>query len=232
MTASPLRFFFTVCRPSATVWLVASSVLAYGGYVGWLSADSFGQVLAITVFLQAFAASTGWRTPLRCGQFDPLLVTAARTWRVAAAHWFVSVAPGLAVWMALGVMQFVFRPSTVPLAARPSLLVLFVYVSTVVWALSTWVGRFGGALLWLTALFCLNVTGSLAWFRVAFIPDPSTLADTGRTLVATLVVPMVLAIEPSAVGLNLLLLVCAATVAVWLAGAAAIRAFDAVLVRP
>ena len=71
MTPAPFRFLVVGAGPSAVTWLVAAAVIAYGVYVARLTPDVFGQVLAVALFLQLFAASTGYRAPLGWEGLDP-----------------------------------------------------------------------------------------------------------------------------------------------------------------
>ncbi len=231
MTPSAGRFMLVVCGPPAGTWFVAALLVVYGVYIERRTPDFFGQVLAITMFLQLFAASTGFRTPLRRGHFDPLLVQSPNRWRVAAAHWIVSIGPGAMVWIALAAIEFAGNPRRTPVGVAPAVLVMFVYVSTVVWAVSAIVGRLSGAVIWVVMLVVLNLSGSMGWFQVSFIGRPATLGDTARSIASVLVVPVSLAIEPRAVGVKMLALVSAAAALVWVAAAASMQRCDAPLVQ-
>ena len=228
MMPTATRFMFEVCGPSRVAWVVAAAVIAYGVCIERLTPSFFGQVLAVTMVLQLFAASTGYRWRLRRGHFDPLLVRANRC-HIAAAHWLVSIAPGAVVWTLLTAIETAGTPNHWPDAARPAVLVLFVYVSTVTWALSTVIGRFGGAVAWLATLIALNVSGAIGWFRVSFVGRPESIGDTARSIASALVVPVSLIVDPGGVSVTILALMSAATAIAWSAAAVCLRQMDAVV---
>lgn len=232
MSPSPIRFLVVVAGPSAVTWLVGLAVIVYGVYIARLTPDVYGQVLAIALFLQLFAASTGFRAPLGAGHFDALLVGSPNRWKVAAAHWAVSIGPGALVWVVLAVIELVANPRHMPGAVAPAAVVLLAYASTVVWAISVVAGRLAGALIWLALLFALNASGSMAWFHLAFVPKPDTLAGLARSTASVLVVPVSLVLDPGAVGFGVLALVTLAAALAWLAGATAILRAEAALAQP
>ena len=223
------RFMLTVCGPSALTYVVAAAIIAYAVCIARLTPAFFGQVLAVAMVLQLFAASTGYRWRLRRGHFDPLLVRTSNRWHIAVAHWLVSIAPGAVVWTMLTAIEAAGTPNQWPQAARPAVLILFVYVSTVTWALSTVIGRFGGAVAWLATLIALNVSGAIGWFRVSFIGQPDSLGDTARSIASALVVPVSLIVDPEGVSFTILALMSVATAIAWGAGAVFLRQSDAVV---
>ena len=229
MMPAATRFMLTVCGPSALTYVVAAAIIAYAVCIARLTPAFFGQVLAVAMVLQLFAASTGYRWRLRRGHFDPLLVRTSNRWHIAVAHWLVSIAPGAVVWTMLTAIEAAGTPNQWPEAARPAVLILFVYVSTVTWALSTVIGRFGGAVAWLATLIALNVSGAIGWFRVSFIGQPDSLGDTARSIASALVVPVSLIVDPEGVSFTILALMSVATAVAWGAGAVFLRQGDAVV---
>ena len=229
MTPTPTRFMLAVCGPSGPAYVVAAVIIAYAMCIARLTPAFFGQVLAVAMVLQLFAASTGYRWRLRRGHFDPLLVRTSNRWHIAVAHWLVSIAPGAAVWTGLTAIEAVAIPNHWPEAARPAVLILFVYVSTMTWALSAVTGRFGGAVAWLATLIALNVSGAIGWFRVSFIGQPDSLGDTARSIASALVVPVSLIVDPEGVSFTILALMSAATAIAWGAGAVFLQQWDAVV---
>lgn len=232
MRPSPIRFLFVVAGPSWGTWTVAAVLVGYGAYLEWLAPAAFGQVLAIAIFLQLFAASTGFRARLRSGHFDPLLVAWPSRWKVAGAHWMVSNAAGWVVWLVLATVELFGHPRQLPSTLVPATVVLLVYTSTVGWALSAVFGRLSGALIWLTTIFALNVMGTLATLRASFIAHPTSAGDMARSILTALAVPPFLVIDPGGVSGAMLTLMGAATALAWILGASAIRLSEAALVQP
>jgi hypothetical protein len=231
MMPSVLRFMFLVAGPPLSSWIVAGAVVVFGGYIAWLGSDAFYQTAPIALLLQLFAASTGYRAKLRHGHFDPLLVAAPNRWEVAAAHWLVSIGLGAAVWIGLLLIDLVAHPHQLPTAMQPAVIVLFLYLSTVAWAISVVVGRMGGALIWLALLVALTGSSALQSLRISFIPNPSTPADLARSIESVLIVPAFLLIDPARVSLTMVALVGMAALAAWVGGALAIRTLEAALVQ-
>ena len=78
---SPLRCFWTICRPPAAAWLAAASLFAWGAHVAAKRPKDFHEIVALAMLGQMLAASTGFRDRLVRGHFDPVL--AGRRSRVA-----------------------------------------------------------------------------------------------------------------------------------------------------
>ena len=232
MTPSLLRFTWLLVGPNALMCTVAVLVVGFGAYLAWLGgAAQVDQGLAIALFLQLFGASTGYRGRLRAGHFDPILVQRPGPCRLAAAHWIVSVAPGIAAWIALGLVALIAGASPLPTALTPAGLTLVVYASTISWTIAVAAGRLSGALVWIGALMALAATRQLTALRVGFEAHPETMGDWLRTVRSTLVVPAFLMMDARDVGVAVVAPIAIAAAAAWAIGAAMIRAFDARLER-
>jgi hypothetical protein len=232
MTPSLVGYLWLVVGPSRWMCAIGALVIGFAVYLVWLGgARQVDQVAAIAMFLQLFAASTGYRGQLRAGHFDPILVQRPGPWRLAAVHWSISVGLGLAVWTTLGIIALVAGSSQTPMALTPAGISMIVYISTVSWAIGLAAGRSSGAIAWLALLLALIGAQQFAALRVGFVARPESVRDWFWTLRSALVVPPFLLIDPQAVSLPVAGSVLAAAAAAWLGGAALIRAFDATLER-
>ena len=145
-----VRFFAVVAPTPPLMWpamlgagLVAASLIIVG-------VDQTGGVLTPLLLLQAFAASSGFMVPARRGHYDLLLTAGYGRVRIAAAHWSVSVLPGLAVWMAVAAVDLGAEGAAGVL--RGGTAIAFALVSTVPWAATVALPRFTAAIAWLLLL--------------------------------------------------------------------------------
>ena len=230
MTSSIVSYMWLIAGPPRWMWTIAAAVLAFAVYLAWLGgARQVDQAVAIALFLQLFAASSGFRVRLRAGHFDPVLVLRPSASLLATVHWSVSVGLGLAVWVALGLIGLGSGAVQTPLALTPAGLALILYVSTVSWTIGLAAGRLSGAIAWLALLIALIGTQQFAVLRVGFVAHPENAAEWLSTMRSALIVPAFLIVDPYAISSVVTGSVLAATVIAWLGGVALIRAFDAVL---
>jgi len=123
--------------------------------------------LVPVLLLQVFAAASGFALPARRGHFDLLLTRGSSRTLIALVHWAMSIAPGLASWLVLAVVESGVRGATdASLLASGTCAAVFV-VSTLPWALTVALPRFSGAIGWVlvsvTAVtFSSGLTGSWA----------------------------------------------------------------------
>lgn len=105
--------------------------------------------LVPVLLLQMFAASSGFALPARRGHFDLLLTRGSSRTLIALVHWTMSIAPGVASWLVLAVVEAGARGGdTATLLATGTCAVVFV-VSTLPWALTVPLPRFSGAIGWM-----------------------------------------------------------------------------------
>ena len=232
MNTSLFRYIWLVTGPPTWMHLVAAAIVGFGSYLVWLGGpQQIDQVLGITLFLQLFVASSGYRARLRAGHLDPVLVGRPGPFRLAAVHWLASIGLGVAVWMALGLVALASRPVVTPTALTPAGFALIAYASTVSWAIALAAGRFSGGVAWLALLLALAAGQQLSALRVGFLPHPETIAGWLRTLGSTLVMPAFLIMDPHDVDLELVITILLATAAVWVCGSVVICFSDARLER-
>ena len=230
MNKQTLRVLWTVQGPGTGALLVASATLAFGAYIAWLDPLSLEQMVPIMLFLQLFAAATGYRDRLRRGHFDPVLVGRVNRWPVALAHWTASVGLGLLVWTLIGLLALALGGSHRPTAFTAAGWGVLLYVSTVAWMATLVLPRFSGAVLWLLLLLGLSATQYLVGLRVAFNPSATAAVDVLRAVGSSLILPVFLLLDPAAVSVQVLVVMFLVTLAIATAGAAIICRLDACLV--
>ncbi len=231
-TPTPWRFFAIVQRPPASIGMVAAAVAAYGAYLAFTYPQGFDDVLGIALFLQVFAASTGYRDRLRRGHFDPILVARPKRASVAGAHWAVSIGPGLATWLALAAINLAARPHQWPTALTSAWLVAFFYVSTMAWAMTLPFPRLAGGALWLAVLVGLAGSGRLSKLAEVFKEGGGGWAVAVRQATASLVCPFLVTGAGMPPGTRALVIISGATAAVWGFGLAMVKRLDGTLADP
>lgn len=231
MKPSALRFFFVVARPGAGFVMAALLVIAYAAYIAAVVPADVGQVFGIVLFLQLFAASTGYRERLRRGHFDPILVGGTNTWRIAAAHWAISVGLGILVWAVLTVLELAVHGNQRLTSLSPAEIAVFLYASTAVWTLTLPLPRYIGAVLWLVLLVVLQSTQQLQAMRVTFTPVPETWTEIVRSATSVFLFPVFLLLDPGVANATLLATTIAGTCVVWVIGVFLIGRFEGALVE-
>ncbi|MEO8430219.1 MAG: hypothetical protein ABI592_01835 [Acidobacteriota bacterium] len=110
------------------------------------------------LLVQALAVSTGFESHASRGYYDPPLALCSRR-RAAAAHFVASALPGVAAWIAIGIVETVAGGGALALAFRPASLLALALVSTLPWAVSVRFGPFTGGVAWLILWGALFLTG-------------------------------------------------------------------------
>jgi hypothetical protein len=138
-----------------------------------------GAATVPVLFVQLFAAASGFATPARRGHFDLLLTRGDPRVLIAAVHWCASVAPGLAAWLVIAFVELAMR--TRPVAATTGTAAAMLLVSTLPWAITVPLPRFSGAIGWLlTLVIAAAVPASAAapgWLRFLVYPPDAVGAD-------------------------------------------------------
>jgi hypothetical protein len=148
----PLRFFYVV-TPLPPLMPVAFLVgLSVGSAVMLIDPARAARVVMPVLLLQLFAASSGFAGPARRGHYDTLLTRGDHRVSIAVAHWAMSIAPGVASWLTLGLAELVSRRAFPETTYASGTVAATVVVSTLPWALTVALPRFSGAIGWLAAL--------------------------------------------------------------------------------
>jgi hypothetical protein len=227
---NPIRFFWEILRPSRATVAALSVVMAYATYLAAMSDDGFDQALALVFLTQMLGASTGYRDRLVRGHFDGLLAGRDRRVAVALAHAGLSMLPGFALWLAFGVAsRAIHRPS---MALTSGGLLAFSYASSMVWAVSLWLGKNSGGVLWIVVLFALAGAGQINELRFAYGTVSADWLVTAKSAGAAMVVPFAMLVNGGYVEPQIRVLVSVAMAAVFAAGVWTIVWLDAPLEDP
>jgi hypothetical protein len=147
-----VRFFRVVLLHSHYMLIGLVAMALFGVSTLAMDPGSGTDATASLLLLQMFAVSSGFAVPARRGHFDLLLTGGVSRPAIAFAHWAVSVTPGMAAWIFLGVVEWI-------LAGRPEKVLssgtvgAFALVSTLGWAVTVPLPRLSGGVLWLASLF-------------------------------------------------------------------------------
>jgi hypothetical protein len=116
--------------------------------------------LAPILLLQLFAASSGFALPARRGHYDLLLTRGGSRARVALAHWLASIAPGIASWLLLAVVELATNHGTRATLLTSGTGAAVFLISTAPWVLTVALPRFSGGVGWLLVLVTVVMTFS------------------------------------------------------------------------
>lgn len=228
---TPLRFFWVLLRPTAATISVLSALLVYASYLAAQSAEGFDQALALILLVQVLAASTGYRDRLVRGHFDSILAGRRRREGLALTHAALSLLPGLTLWLLFGLVDHLIT-SRRSMALTSGGLATFAYASLVVWAISLWLGKNAGGVVWLAALFVFAAAGKVHVLREAYGTSSADLMVTARATAAALAFPLLMFSNGGHVEPPVLIAVCVAAAAVLGAGVWTIVNLDAPLKDP
>ena len=167
-----LRFFRVVPPvPPLLVGCFAFVVVVFGvAALAGLAAP--GAATIPILFVQLFAAASGFGAPARRGYFDLLITRGERRMLIAATHWFSSTAPGVAALLVIASLEVSMRSP--PIAATTGTAAALALVSTLPWAITAALPRFSAAIGWLLALVTASVIpaarGAPGWVRFLVYP--------------------------------------------------------------
>jgi len=228
---SPLRYFWTVCRPPFSAFAAAALLLAYGVYQVMQSPTTFHDTLATTLIALMLAGSTGFRDRLVRGHFDPLLAGRRSRAGVAVAHAAFSILPGVIFWLLIGSLEIFTHPRRL-IAFSPGAITAVVYISTAVWAVSLSLGRHTGGVIWILTLFILASGRHMHGIQEAYGTSGASLSVSIAAARAALIWPAALLRNGGYVEPLVHLMVLAAIAVLFAAGVALIAWMDAPLKEP
>jgi hypothetical protein len=108
-------------------------------------------VLLAIAFLQLFAAASGFARPARRGDYHRLLRRGDTRLVTGIAQWCMSVAAGVASWVAVAGVEIAATGAPVRSFAPGTVTAMFL-VSTIPWATTVALPRFAGAVGWLAVM--------------------------------------------------------------------------------
>jgi len=145
MTA--LAYFGVASLHSPLMMLGIAAVGSVTALTLLLDGQAGTRAVVPVVIVQLFAASTGFAVRARRGHLDLLLTGGTSRSRVAVAHLVMSAAPGLIVWLLVGLVEFAGRPPRLTVWTSGSAAAMAL-VSGISWAVTVPFPRLSGAIGW------------------------------------------------------------------------------------
>lgn len=187
------RFFLVVTPLPLWLWAALAIVVGLGIWTLVLNPRELDSALGMTLFLQMFAASTGFSAAAARGYFDPLLVSGRSRASIALGHLLASAAPGAVAWVVLSGTALLLGGGGSAGAGASSRHVAFVIVSCVAWGAGLVLPRLAAGALWGTLLLVVAMNrGIAAGVLLTAQSAPSSLRDVLFSAVAFAVCPFLL----------------------------------------
>jgi hypothetical protein len=228
----PLKIFATILRPSPAMVAAHAAILAWAGYLAWVSPTEMRPVYVVLLLCQSFSAATGFSFRARRGHFDQLLVAPASRISVALAHAVASMATGLLTWLLVAAIESFASRGSVPLGLTLPAVSALLYMSAVAWAAALPFARYSSGVMWLILAIVLAGAGKLLALRQAYAAAVEPTGGPWRAAGAALVFPPLMVTEPSApIAVSTFVVLTAAAVVVGI-GVLAVEAVDCPLVDP
>lgn len=154
--------FFAASRlhPKHSGILLAICV-AFGTWTMWYDAGELDASLGLVLVVQLFLVSTGFTARAFSGHFDMLMVHGGSRRRAAAAHWLVSIAPGVLAWLTLTLVALLLGSDAAVSALGGQRAVALVVVSSIAWLAGYRLPRGAAGVLWLTLLVAILLQHNL-----------------------------------------------------------------------
>jgi hypothetical protein len=164
--------FFRIVTPLPPLMLPAfAGVGAAASLLVLLEPDRAGVAAVPLLLLQLFASSSGFMVPARRGHYDVLLAGGYQRLLIAAAHWAMSILPGVATWLAIAGAEAIVTGGSQRVLFTSGTVAALLLVSTIPWRATVALPRFTAAIGGLTALALLTVAvapgGGRAGFDIA-----------------------------------------------------------------
>ena len=155
-----VRFFHVV--PPVPSMMTATFVVLTMASAAAIAADPNGAPgsLVPILLLQSFAASSGFALPARRGHYDLLLTRGSARTLIALVHWAMSIAPGLASWIVLAVLELVLSAGARDRLFASGTCAAVFLVSTLPWAITVALPRFSGGIGWMLVAVTVATTFS------------------------------------------------------------------------
>jgi hypothetical protein len=210
---------------------VHGAILAWAGYLAWLSPAEMRPVYVVLLLCQSFSAATGFSFRARRGHFDQLLAAPASRISVGSAHALVSMAIGLITWLLVATVE-ACASRGVPLGLTFPAISAVLYMSAVAWAAALPFARYSSGVVWLILAIVLAGAGKLLALRQAYAAAVDPTGDIWRAAGAALIFPPLMVTEPSApIAISTFVVLTAAVVVAGI-GIVGVEALDCPLVDP
>jgi hypothetical protein len=156
-TAAPsaVRYFLVVGVHPAYGLILLGAVVVIGLMTIRADARELDTGLGLVLFAQMFLASSGFLGRARQGHFDPVLTRVRSKAIVAAAHWAVSIAPGVLAWFTLAAAGALVGAPAAMSAIAGSRAAALLIVSALAWVVGFALPRGAAGMLWVALLLTL-----------------------------------------------------------------------------
>jgi hypothetical protein len=157
-----VRFFYASRVVPASMVAGFSLIVAAGGVVTMRDPPDAGRALGPLLLLQLFAAASGFHIPARRGYFDLPLSCGHGRLRLAVVHCAMSIGPGVASWLVLGLTELAASQGTSLVVFSSGSCAALLIVSLLAWGLTVPFTRLTGGLAWLATLAAVVTLGPAA----------------------------------------------------------------------
>ena len=151
----PVRYFLVAGLHPAYGMAILGAIFVVGLMTIRADARELDTGLGMVLFAQMFLASSGFVGRARQGHFDPVLTRFRSRALVAAAHWVVSIAPGVVVWFTLAAAGAVAGAPAAMSAMAGSRAAALLIVSALAWVVGFALPRGAAGMLWVALLMVL-----------------------------------------------------------------------------
>lgn len=127
-------------------------------------------VLTPVLLLQLFVASSGFQYPARRGYYDLLLTSGTPRWQIAIAHCVVSITPGLASWVAVGLLELAASQGAYRNAFAAGTCAAFIGSSLAAWGTAVYSARTAAAIYWLLIMTIPPIARVASPLRLLGVP--------------------------------------------------------------
>lgn len=189
-----LRYFVVVSVVPPV--FIAGFVVAVAAAAARLTAGPAAAVDALTpvVLLQLLVASSGFHIPARRGHFDLLLTSRTPRWQIGLAHCLVSITPGIAAWLCVGVLELAASHGAKWSAFASGTCAAVIGSSLVAWGTAVYSSRVACAIGW---VLVMTIPPMERWLSPLGLLGSTTSGPEGVAIVVTLAVATI----PFAAGL-------------------------------
>lgn len=223
---SPLGYFVLVLQLRRSLLATLILLGTFTAWIAWVDPTNVDEAIVIALFAQMFAAASGYRERALRGHFDSILAFGWSRASVAAAHWMVSIAPGVLAWLVVSAGAAAVQPARWPASLTASGLVALLYVSCAAWAFALPLTRYVSGVIWVAALVVLAGVGYVRMLRDTFLATDATVIDVLARTGSALVCPVFLLSDPQVANALILLLVALASAVLTAGGALFIARLD------
>jgi len=168
---TPIRFFRVVSLHSPLLLFALGAVGIVTTSAVIMDPTAGAKAAVPVTFAQIVAASTGFAARARRGHLDLLLTGGPSRVSIALAHLAMSVAPGLATWLVVGMFEVAVSGAASAATLSSGSLVAMTVVSSLAWAATVPFPRLSGGIAWLFAMVTLFAMSPYARDALAAVTD-------------------------------------------------------------